>query len=273
MLNVTTALASIRSMPMADYLALDACSSSRLRNLGRSPAYCRYMIDHPAPATDAMRLGSLVDCLLTEPASEGARFAVKDYDARTKEGKARRDLLAESGLTVLDADDYHRARTIAASVRLHPFWGALKDARYQQTVYVEGSPGRKARPDILATYGTGLAVVDIKVCRQASQDIYPRACWGLWHPQQLAWYADCLRLAGENVVSSWTLAVHPQEPHEVTAYQMSDAMMKVALEVVLRREEKYADCVASGVWPDGDELVVVEPPEWTMPDEVQTEEE
>jgi len=69
-------------VPAETYHAIDACSSTRLKDMGRSPAYCRYMALNPKPPTAAMAVGSYVDALLLDPDAEDG-LAVNNFDART----------------------------------------------------------------------------------------------------------------------------------------------------------------------------------------------
>lgn len=265
-MSITTGIHD--GIPFADYLALDAISSSRLKAMGRSPAYCRWQMDNPSEPTAPMLVGSLVDCMLLEADAVPDRFVSKDWNDRSHENKARTAALLSAGIAPVPTLDYERAEDIVKAVRAHPFWSDLRDMRTQVTAYIEANPGSKCRPDILANYQGRPVLVDLKVCRQATQDLYPRSCWSLWHPHQLAWYRDILRSLGHEVDLCYILAVHPQPPHEVTAYEMTDAMLDAASVVVEKRADAYADCVASGVWPHGEPTMVVDPPAWALPDEV-----
>jgi len=57
-----------------DYHKWDALSSTRMNWMGRSPAYCRYMIDHPHEPTAAMRLGTACHFAVLEPGLFEARY-------------------------------------------------------------------------------------------------------------------------------------------------------------------------------------------------------
>jgi len=255
-------------LPIEDYHAIDAASSGRLRDMGRSPAYCRYRIDNPIHDTTAKIVGSFVDALLLAP-DEAARFAPKDFDARTKDGKARRDELEGAGIRILAQPDYDRAMSIFHALQAFPWWADLPDVCAQSSVLwtdPENEIPCRARPDILADGGRILC--DLKVCREAAQNVYPRRSVMLWHPQQLAWYARGLEEAGVHVEERYILAVHPDPPHEVTAYKMSAELNGWADGIVAERLGYYAECVKANNWPSGVPEVEIGLPNWITTPEV-----
>ncbi len=63
-------------MSEEDYFALHAVSNSRLQPLLKSPAHCKYAMDHPSEPTSAMILGSAVDTLVFSPELFRDRFDV-----------------------------------------------------------------------------------------------------------------------------------------------------------------------------------------------------
>lgn len=51
----------------SDYDQIPALRSHVIQDMRRSPAHCRYNLDHPAEATDAMVLGEAVHAAVLEP--------------------------------------------------------------------------------------------------------------------------------------------------------------------------------------------------------------
>lgn len=255
-------------IPLEEYHAVDACSSSRLRDLGRSPAYCLHRQSVQSKDTPAKVVGSFVHALLLDP-TETDRFTVKDWDGRTKIGKARAAEVAELGLTVISEADYARAHAIAAAVERHPWWQALEDRQHELTaLWSEDGVPCKARPDLVATLRGRRILADLKVCREGTQDIYERACLRLWHPQQGAWYARGLRSCGVEVAERWIFAVHPEAPHEATAYRITGGLCAWADETVDGRFAHYVECLVGQSWPVGADEVDVPLPDYLMSDEV-----
>src|SRR5690606_41376800 len=76
----------------ADYHAFPAVSTSTLFAFAPNPRRWHLTKDLPRNPTDSMAWGSLVDCLLLQPAELERRFAVSPYQSdSTKEAEAGRD--------------------------------------------------------------------------------------------------------------------------------------------------------------------------------------
>jgi len=176
----------------------------------------------------------------------------------------RRDALADAGVAVLAQDDWDRCHAIYEALLASPWYAALGSHSTQVTaLWVDGDTdiACKARPDILAA---DTILCDLKVCRQATPDVYLRACVSLYHPQQLAWYARGLAANGVNVRERWVLAVHPEPPHEVTAYRMTPDLCEWADKVVESRMLYYEECKVANSWPSGMGEIDVPLPEWAQ---------
>src|SRR5262245_5826258 len=74
-------------LPEEAYFSFDACSNSRLTEMLDSPAQCRFSIDYPTPPTEAMILGSALDCLTFTPEEWPKRYQVfGQCEIHTKSG-------------------------------------------------------------------------------------------------------------------------------------------------------------------------------------------
>lgn len=95
-------------------------SFSRLKELSHSPLALHKYITGDKIETDAMRQGTLLDCLLFQPETFSERFFMVDKpDRRTKEGKAAWELaLIEAGNRMLiTREDHDEAQFINQCVR------------------------------------------------------------------------------------------------------------------------------------------------------------
>ena len=272
---------------MSNYLMLNAASSSRLKDLGRSPAFCKYRMTASRGDTVATIVGSLVDALLLTPAEvEGNFLKAGTCAARLKSGapctkngslvlgkdwycKTKSHAPVEAGppvARVLSTDDYDRALNIFHAVQAHPWWQAFQPtiSGVQETLVWEDAESGilvKGRPDARG----GSILMDLKVTREAAQSVYPRKCVGLWHPQQAAHYAQGYAELGVEITERWILAAHPEPPHEVTAYIMSPDLNKYADRTVRNRMERLADYMHLNSWPPGVPEVEVPLPDWINP--------
>ncbi len=279
----------------AAYHALDACSSSRLRDLGRSPAYCDWRRHNPSKDTEATISGSLVHARVLEPARVSERFALagtcaamtgkgvpcanigslvagSNWYCRVR-GHAPHEAgePADIGLSVVGPDAWTAAETMASRLMGHPFWQALENPQMEVSVVWDddGFPCR-ARADCIARLRGESVLIDVKVCRQAAQSVYPRQAISLWHPQQLAWYASAFAAFGVIFDRRYILAVHPEPPHEVTAYLMGEDLNEWAGRVVEARYELYSECVRLDAWDAGPSEIEVGLPPWAVTEDVDT---
>src|SRR5256885_6932517 len=62
-------------MPADEYLAIEATSISRLKELRRSPLHYRHALEHPKE-TVPLRLGTAAHCATLEPERFGRQFAI-----------------------------------------------------------------------------------------------------------------------------------------------------------------------------------------------------
>lgn len=95
-------------------------SFSRLKELSHSPLALHRYITGDKIETDAMRQGTLLDCLLFEPQTFDSRFfMIEKPDRRTKEGKAAYEVaIMEAGNRMLiTREDYDDAQFINQCVR------------------------------------------------------------------------------------------------------------------------------------------------------------
>ncbi len=95
-------------------------SFSRLKELAHSPLALRKYITGDRIETDAMKQGTLLDCLLFEPETFDSRFFLIDKpDRRTKDGKAAWELaMIEAGSRLLiTREDYDEAQFLNQCIR------------------------------------------------------------------------------------------------------------------------------------------------------------
>jgi hypothetical protein len=117
----------------SEYFAIPAVSNSRLQPLLRSPAHCKWAMDHPSEPTAAMQLGSAVDCFVFSPTIFNQRFAVAEQccaitqkkDQCSKMGSMHGRTRKESSggdvrLTALATFDGVRLLRVASSPKINP---------------------------------------------------------------------------------------------------------------------------------------------------------
>lgn len=209
-----------RHVPESDYFALDACSNSRLTDLLDSPAECKFQIDHPSQPTQAMTLGSIVDCLVFTPREFWHRFIVfGQCSATTAKGQrcsktANRivsgdldgDLVQVCGLHADGLDDLNRLRSVSQddlalcegmrhAVLQHStasqIIGECEDFQTSLLWDFQGMPC-KARLDGAAWCLDGGTIVDLKKTSPRgssdSKDSFSRTLYNYGYHRQAAFY-------------------------------------------------------------------------------------
>jgi exodeoxyribonuclease VIII len=236
-----------------------ALSASKLKQAvtGTALDYWARYVDparQPFKPSDAMRQGSLVDCLITQPERVDALYRVAPtVDRRTKAGKELwAEALASAGDAELITEDWmvnaQRIRDrllddpitslyLCGSGQEPGFWrdAELKaDCRYMPDCEI---PER------------GL-LVDLKKARDASPRGFQRQAYALAYDLQMAHYAEGYRHRyGEYPREIALVAYEWDWPHNVSVNLLTADMLE---EGRRRREEAVMlvkECEATGVWP------------------------
>lgn len=254
------------AMPEAEYHAIRRASPSRLCDLERSPAYAQWRATNPSDDSTPDRLrGQALHCLLFEPDAFASRYALKDYDARTKDGKARKEQVERLGLKVLDVDTWDAAHRSADAVRLHPLAKRILDAAPNREVSVLSTlSGVKCKGRIDA-YGDGI-LLDLKSTKDALEATFPRFVAQGRVDRQLAIYSALLQAHGmfrEGFPETYAVTVMPDQPHEVRVYEFDDATLCDAWESADNLIRQYKACEESGAWvAGGDQPIAFQRAPW-----------
>lgn len=244
-------------MPEERYHAVDACSSSRLNAMARSPAHCRRLIDEPLDS-DTLLLGTATHAAILEPQTFEKRFMYSPPgDGRTKAVKdARADaqiVAASRNLKLLPDDFRDKISGMAEAVRSHPAARALLDrvqAAERSIFWREREYGDllcKARLDgWCPSIGT---IIDIKTTTDASPDEFARSAWTFGYWRQAEFYRRAANVALMPAVNSIIIAVEKEPPYVVAVYRVPPEALEAADQSIDRLMTKYALCVETGEWP------------------------
>lgn len=275
-----------------EYLGLDAYSNSRGGDLLRSPAYCRLRAeakdDDRTPAKD---FGALAHCALLEPLVLDDRYVVGGpCEAILKSGERKDQPCGAPGKNhaggkwtcdkhgdggpgvdrvLVSRDDHSRCQAIVAAVESHPkasrLLKATRGQREVTVVWTDPATGLlcKGRPDGYASVAGRNVLLDVKVTKDAHEDDFPRAIFGMGIHRQAELYGCGLATHGFKVDDYVIVAVMPDAPHEVTLYRLTDETLQFAAVENERLMKKYAACAASGSWPaHTNQVIAVGLPAW-----------
>lgn len=282
-------------MPDAEYRAIPAVSQSALKTLStRTPAGLLWEREHPRKQSEAMALGSAVDCYLLEPDRFADLYEAPEpgdkswpnatcpvcqasprQPCQTKakvEAKrccaGRRELHDSGGKTVLTWEQWQQVQGMVASVRSHRQARTLLDLTKHQVslVWLDQKTGLlcKGRLDLA---WAGQLLGDLKTCRQgmAAASRWPKHAWDLGYAVQVAFYHDgWMALTGEDLPWFW-LCVESAAPYLVAVHRAAEAWVIRGRDAYRSALDTYAECLASGVWPGydcDDDPAPVSPPTW-----------
>ncbi len=249
----------IRTLPFADYRALDAWGSSDLKAMREGPpARVLWKRENPSKETDATIRGTAAHSLILTPDLFASTYIEKPegMEYRSNENKAWRDGHLAAGRKILSRPEWVLVHAVRDSFmrKLAAEW-ALRGAlsHVEQSVEwndpVHGEPC-KGRPDFFdAEY-----VYDLKVTVEAGRLAQAAFRNGWLH--QLAHYRSGLQASGLNVCGGRIVAVHPDAPHYVYCVEAKEADLDL---LALENENTVRDlkaCREAGHFPGT-------PDEWT----------
>lgn len=255
----------------AEYHAWPAAANSRLGALRKSPAHLREYILNPGD-TETLIQGRALHCAVLEPDDFPARFGRFDGDARTKEGKAKKDELAKKfGRSfVLRADDYDNVLRARQSVFAHPAHRLLTGKHELSIVWLDEETGTlcKARHDCHSPALGGGAIVDLKKARDASKRAFMRSIHSYGYAIQAAHYTAGAQAHGLNFQHYVNFAVETESPWNCQAYRMMEAAIDAGEQERRFLLRKYAELLALPMseWPVGYSDMAVDDitlPDWT----------
>jgi exodeoxyribonuclease VIII len=236
-----------------------ALSASKLKQAvtGTALDYWARYVDparQPFKPSDAMRQGSLVDCLITQPERVDALYRVAPtVDRRTKAGKELwAEALAGAGDAELITEDWMvNASRIRDRLLDDPLTAGYLAGQGQEPGFWRDSELEadcRYMPDCEIPE-QGL-LVDLKKARDASPRGFQQQAYALAYDLQMAHYAEGYRHRyGEYPCEIALVAYEWEWPHNVSVNLLTADMLE---EGRRRREEAVMlvkECETTGVWP------------------------
>lgn len=250
--------------------ALDITSASGAKLMLRSPAHFRHWVKEPEDdkQSPALTFGKALHCSVLEPHSFDARYCVLPKDAPARPTAAMRNAKTNSessleriafwdrwesdnaGREILTADDYERAQRMGDSVRAHPVAaGLLIGGQREVTLrWEDEATGLRcqARPDL---YLPGEFVMDVKTCRDASEEGFARAVHSYLYDLQQAHYLEGIRCNGDSIRWFVFLAIESEAPFVCQPYLLDVKAEERGYTLRTRAMKRQAECVRTGRWP------------------------
>ncbi len=237
-------------MSFQEYAAIRAVNWSTLRNLHTSPLHYREGLTNPKPPTPPMLLGTAIHTAILEPALFEAEYALWP-DA--KRGKAYEEFKVEhEGQSILNAEEWqkcmgaawavHRSRQGREARRI--MRGCKREATLQW-IDPDTRVRCKARPDLIGKN----VLADVKTTTSTDARKFGRLAGDMLYHGKMAFAAMGLDVLGHPVERVTIIAVEQSPPHDVGVFDIDDAALAMAGDMVCDLLQKLKRCRKRRSWP------------------------
>ncbi|MDP5310465.1 PD-(D/E)XK nuclease-like domain-containing protein [Streptomyces poriferorum] len=255
---VTTAPVVIDGMSAEDYHAdRTSISSTGLRKLLNPgcPAQFKYDRDHPQPHKKEFDLGHAAHLLVL---GEGPELEVIDApDWKKVATRELRDEAYADGKVPLLRKDHDMVQAMAEAIRQHPLAGPLFQpgigTAEQSIFWTDPATGVRCRirPDWLKQLPGLTLCVDYKTIKAADPDTVSKAIRDHGYHQQDPFYIDGIWAALQPEDVRFIFVFQSKvAPYLVTVRELADQNRDIGRAKNERALRIYADCEATGIWPD-----------------------
>lgn len=259
----------IDDMSFAEYLTVDAFSSSAMKKLDISPWHYK---NQPARSeTAAMRGGTLAHCAALEPDALATRYVTAPDDAPRKPTRAQQSAknpspssvaamawwedfeAASEGKIVTTRGSMGLAQMQVDALRREPEIAArLSGGQPEVSIFWVDRATKvrcKARLDYLALALKSAVVTDIKSTADESPRGFGRSLTKLGYHRQQAHYEAAVEAVLQMPTNFCFAAVTSSAPPLAVLYRLDDISMRQAHADRGRLLNLYASCNESGEWP------------------------
>jgi hypothetical protein len=111
----------------------------------------------------------------------------------------------------------------------------------------------KARPDVIRKR----SITDLKTTgpRTYGRRSFRRTAWERAYPLQFGHYALAARAVGYPITSAHVVCVCSEPPHGILIFEISEPELERCIDAVHDVYRRFAECVATGHWPEQTELL------------------
>ncbi|MFB6776554.1 PD-(D/E)XK nuclease-like domain-containing protein [Streptomyces sp. NPDC056352] len=278
---VVTAPVVVDGMSAEDYHAdRGSVSSTGLRKLlaPGCPAQFKWDRDNPQPHKKEFDLGHAAHLLVL---GEGPELEVIDApDWKKVATRELRDLAYAEGKVPLLTKDHEQVQAMAEAIRQHPLAGPLfapgTGTAEQSIFWTDPATGVRCRvrPDWLKQLPGLTLCVDYKTIKAADPDTVSKAIRDHGYHQQDALYVDGIyaALGAENVRFVFVFQ-SKVAPFLITVRELADQDRAIGRAKNERALRIYADCTATGIWPDWTgpvtDIPTISMPTWAVLNETE----
>lgn len=264
----------VRGMRAEDYHAARAASSTRLKEILRSPAHLHHM-DENGKTSDALILGDAFHVAVLEPERFRSKYAVAPkVDRRTKDGREAWQMFVDAnpGVRILTEDQHLAVTGMSRAILRHPMAFDLISSRTETELsmfWEQLMLPCKARIDAYSLEHR--CIIDLKSCENADHDAFGRSVANFKYHVQAAWYIDAARAAGLEVETMVFIAVEKQSPYGAACYTLDDQVIEEGRIQIAKALPLLANCEATNCWPGYDPgIQTLSLPRWSVKGEEVT---
>ena len=230
-----------------------AVSKSMICSFIEDPGAWKY---HSKPkATSAMKAGSLLDTLLTEPLQFKNRYIMSEFDEfRTNAAKEWKAQVEASGLVVLKQSELECAQMQLMAIKSKPEAAAILDGAQFQVAFRHKTRypfASKGLIDILPNDGE--TIVDLKTCAPSaleSKRSLQRYIFDWMYHVQAGCYCDGYALAsGQERTRFKFIFITSAPPFKVAVIELPFAAISLGADIYRNGLKRYAECLETGIFP------------------------
>ncbi|MDX2732832.1 PD-(D/E)XK nuclease-like domain-containing protein [Streptomyces sp. PA03-2a] len=248
----------IDGMSADDYHAdRDSVSSTGLRKIlaPGCPAQFKYDRDNPQPHKKEFDLGHAAHLLVL---GDGPELEVIDApDWKKADTRELRDLAYAEGKVPLLTKDHDMVQAMAAAIRQHPVAGPLfapgTGVAEQSIFWTDAATGVRCRirPDWLKQLPGLTLCVDYKTIKAADPETVSKAIRDHGYHQQDPFYIDGIWAALQPEDVRFVFVFQSKiAPYLITVRELTDQVRDIGRAKNERALRVFADCTATGIWPD-----------------------
>jgi PDDEXK-like domain of unknown function (DUF3799) len=255
----------IERLPFEQYVDMPEVHATGLRDLAVSPLLYHWRQTSKRPDTDRLRIGRACHTAVLEPDRFLLEYTVwRGGVRRSKKWDAFKE--ANSDKTILTMPQYDQALRVRDAVRSHAVAKRLiEQGRTELTLkwqHVRTGLACKARLDHL-----GLALSDLKTCRNPDPRKFSADAARYGYAMQLAFYADgCAQVLGE-LPPVKIIAAQNTAPYDVAVFDLDEDVLGHGRAETERLIDLLVECKRANHWPGiAPEEVALKLPLWAARD-------
>lgn len=261
----------IKNLSYKEYDKVEGISNSKLNEIWKSPAHYKLSLEE-RKETDALKLGSLVHCLILEPDNFDRDFAVApNIDKRSNANKEIYAIFEQenAGKLIVTNEQFELAKMLTEKVMQNEIANKLLSGKGENEIALfwedeETKVKCKAKLDRIKN---GI-VIDLKTTRSAQPDDFMRSAYEYGYHRQSAWYSDgyeqCFKEQPKGFVF---IAIETVPPYNVAVFEATELFKEIGRIEARKNLQTYKTCKETDNWfgyAEKPTIHSLEPPKWIL---------